>query len=85
MPCYVYSSWEDHFYISPPHVPNPLKTGALVEVVRDNIFVTGRLTAQSCDMYPWIAAFTPSAMNGNTSSASRVSRNTERNIFSAWI
>ncbi len=30
--------WEDHcFYISPPHVPNPPKTGALVEVVRDNI------------------------------------------------
>ena len=26
----------DHFYISLPHVPNPSKTGALVEVVRNN-------------------------------------------------
>ena len=28
---------EDHFYVSPPQVLKPLKTGALVEVVRDNI------------------------------------------------
>ncbi len=30
-------SWEDHSYIGPPHVLNPQKAGALVEVVRDNI------------------------------------------------
>ncbi len=31
--------WEDDFYISPPHVLKPLKTGALVEVVPDNIII----------------------------------------------
>ncbi len=35
-----FALWEDHFYISPPHVSNPLKTGALVEVVHDNIMST---------------------------------------------
>ena len=25
-----FALWEDHFYIGPPHVPNPPKTGALV-------------------------------------------------------
>ncbi len=32
-----FALWEDNFYISPPHVPNPSKTRALVEVVCDNI------------------------------------------------
>ncbi len=32
-----FASWEDHRYLSPPHVLNPPKIGAPVEVVRDNI------------------------------------------------
>ncbi len=43
--------WEDHFYISPPHVPNPPKTGALVEVVRDNIYPQNWYTVYYCFRY----------------------------------
>ena len=32
-----FALWEDHFYISPPHVLKPPKTGALAEVVHNNI------------------------------------------------
>ena len=32
-----FALWEDHFYISSPHVLRPPKTGALVEVVRYNM------------------------------------------------
>ena len=40
-------------------------------------------TLHSCDTYPCIATFIPSAMKGKTSSASRVSRNNARRIFKA--
>ncbi len=33
----IIALWEDNFYTSPPHVLKPPKTGALVEVVRDNM------------------------------------------------
>ena len=33
----AFALWEDHFYISPPHILKSSKTGALVEVVRDKI------------------------------------------------
>ncbi len=33
----------DHFYTSPPHVLKPPKSGAFVEVVRDNIMEISKL------------------------------------------
>ena len=38
----LFALWEDHFYISPPHVPNPPKTGALDKFLKGLICTSTR-------------------------------------------